>query len=529
MNRLHVRAHAWVAHGSGRRLAVAGLAALMAGSLVAQEQQAPVTLVVREPFTTPAQEARLLAVIRELFPGLYVQMLPGISSPNSPVEGGLSFIDAFDIARGDQVALQSAHDRECLGTSAISCGADLPVRARRVLDRYDDLAAQTLGQLAQTLGRAGDLGTQTTVVYVSSGLPFRVDPRPGFEAVRTAARDSRAALVVVDAGADGRGKAGLARLVEVTQAERFDLSPGDQVRLRTRLAGRSTAHGPSPATPLPPSTLRRDTRPGSAALKAAMAHTLRFADQGASILADEHMVQVVKVRPSASSLSPGSNAGITIEERAIDSEVALVHIGNKALWMLARDVLRVDGKDLPDVDRIRLPSIHPASTPEALRQFEQISQQGARFNIGDLERNVNTPTLALWLLTPDNSPRLDFSDAGTARVNGRVCDVIAFRESRSPYLFVAAGVPAPVNGRIWVDRGRAAVIKTELSLPDESIDWAPSRATVTVTYDLDPALSAWVPRTMSERYDALSSRQFVLAQSTYANFRMFSVSARIIK
>ena len=61
------------------------------------------------------------------------------------------------------------------------------------------------------------------------------------------------------------------------------------------------------------------------------------------------------------------------------------------------------------------------------------------------------------------------------------------------------------------------------------MDWTPSRATVTVTYVLDPALSAWVPRTMSERYDSLSSRQFVIAQSTYTNFRMFRVASRIIK
>lgn len=324
---------------------------------------------------------------------------------------------------------------------------------------------------------------------------------PEFEAVRKVARGSAAALTVVDASSEGR----------------------------TRLARPSTVQDRSRARPLGSSAQPRSTRPLSAALNAAMQHAVTFAEQAASILADERTLQEVKVRPSGTSLSPGSNAGIRLEQRVLDSEVALVHVGGRDLWLLARDVLRVNGKDVPDADRIRLPSVHPASTPEALRQFEQVAQQGARFNIGGIERNVNTPTLALWLLTADVSPRLVFSNAGTARVDGRVCDVIAFRERSAPYLFVVAGAPAPVSGRLWVERGRAAVVKTELSLPEESMDWTPSRATVTVTYVLDPALSAWVPRTMSERYDSLSSRQFVIAQSTYTNFRMFRVASRIIK
>ncbi len=516
-------------HGSRRRMALALLAALTSVSLVAQERQASGVLVVREPLgLTPDQESRLAEVIGSLFPDFFIQALPATSSERRATLG-LSFQEAFDIAGGNQVALQTVRDRECQGTSSATCGADLPVRARSALDRYDDLASQTLEQLAQTLRRAGDVSPQATVVYVSSGLPFRVDPRRGFEAVRKAARESPAALIVVDAHSAGRDAAGLARLAEVTQADRFGVSPDDRLRLRTKLAAQSTVQGRSRAQPLGSSALPRGTRSVPAVLQVAMQHAVKFAEQAASILADERTLQEVKVRPSATSLSPGSNAGIRMEQRVLDSEVALVHVGGRDLWLLARDVLRVNGAEVPDADRIRLPLVHPTSAPEALRQFEQVARQGSRFNIGGIERNVNTPTLALWLLTPDVSPRLVFSNAGTARVDGRVCDVIAFRERSAPYLFAVAGTPAPVSGRFWVDRGRAAVVKTDLSLPEESIEWTPSRARVTVAYAFDPTLSAWVPRTMSERYDSLSSRQFVVAQSTYANFRMFRVASRIIK
>lgn len=511
-----------------RRLAVAVLSALACVTPGAQARQTPVVLVVREPLgLAPDQEGRLGEVTGSLFPGLFVQVLPGIRSERRSASDP-SFVEAFDIARGNQVTLQTVRDRECQGTSRTSCGADLPVRARRLLDRYDDLANHTLEQLAQMLRRSGDSGPGTTVVYVSTGLPFRVDPRRGFEAVRKAARESGAALIVVDANSEGRGAAGLARLAEVTQADRFGLSPDDRLKLRTRLATASTVLDSSRVEPVKSAALPRGSGPVSPALNVAMQHALRFADQAASILADERTLQEVKVRPSATSLSPGANAGIITEKRVLESEVALVQLGGQDLWLLARDVLRVNGKDVPEVDRIRLPSMHPTSTPDALRQFEKVAQQGARFNIGGIERNVNTPTLALWLLTPDISSRLVFSSAGTARVDGHVCDVIAFRERSTPYLFSVAADPAPVSGRFWVDRGRGAVVKTELSLPDESKD-SPSRATVTVTYGLDPTLSAWVPRTMSERYDSRSSRQFVLAQSTYENFRMFRVASRIVK
>ncbi len=485
-------------------------------------------MVVRQPPGAADEERRLVTATGALFPHLHVQALPGISNA-SRADTDLAFSEAFDIVRGDQVALQTVHDRECRNTTTTGCGADLPLRARRALDGYDELARQTLAQLARAIRRAGDAGGATTIVYLSTGLPFRVEPRREFDAVRQAARQSHIRLIVVDARSEGRGTAGLERLSQFTQAERFGLSLDDRSRLRALLTAPATVSGESRAAPSGRSARAPRTTPLLAILKVATQHAATFAAQGASLLADEHTVQEVKVRPSATSLSPGSNAGVLNEQRVLDSEVALVHVGSSDLWLLARDIVRVNGKAVPDADRIRLPSMHPASTAEALRQFTQVAEQGARFNIGGIERNVNTPTLALWLLTPAISHRLAFSVAGTAQVDGHVCDLVTFRERRAPYLFAVDGVPAPVSGRLWVDRGRGAVLRTELSLPDERIDFMPSRATVRVNYALDPALSVWVPRSMSERYDSQSSRQFVVATSTYTNVRMFSVSARIIK
>jgi hypothetical protein len=509
------------------RRCAAALAALVVFPLAAQGPPPPAVVAVREPLdAAPERERQMDGVLEDLFPGVAIQPLPGIG--RRPEGLNLSFAEAFEIYRGNRVALQTVRDRECAAMTGATCGANLPVRARMALDYHDELASQTLTQLAEGIRQSAAAG-RTTVVFASSGLPFRVAPLRGLDAIRKALRESRATLIVLNVNAEGRALEGLRRLVDSVRAEHFATTPDDRSKLRLRLTDLVAIEDRRRAQSTSGPSMPAAARPAPPFMKTAIQHALAFAAQGATLLADEHYVQEVKVRPSMGSMSPGSSAGITIERRVMDSEVALIHVVDGELWLLARDVLRVDGKAVPESDRIPLPSVHPGSTPEALRLFERIAQQGARFNIGAIPRTLNTPTLAMWLLTPAINPRLEFRKAGTDTLDGSACDVIAFRERTAPYLFVVAGEPTPISGRMWVDRRRGAVVKTELSLPGDSVDSSSARARLIVTYGLDPALSAWVPRTMTERYDSPASAQFVVTQSSYANFRQFTVGARIVK
>lgn len=439
--------------------------------------------------------------------------LPPLVVRQAPVDAGVpgvSFADAMEIVRGNQAVLQATRDRECRGVAIPACGADLPVRARKALDTYDDQAEQILLQLAATIRDTANDGPLETVVFETDGLPYRNEPRKGLQALREALRHSHVTLVVRDKGAAGAAARGLTRLREFTGAERFRESPA-QPASRTNAAV---------VKPLP------------VAVTAAMAHAARFSQLAAMLLADEHYLQEVKTRPSSASLasmSRTSTAGITIERRVLDSEVALIHVIEGELWLLARDVQRVDGKPLSEAQRIPLPAVHPSSTPDALKKFREIAAQGARFNIGAISRDLNVPTLALWLLTPTIRPRLAFSEAGKETINGTLCDVIRFKEKAEPYLFDADGEPTPVSGRFWIDRARSAVVKTELVLEGRSSNRATSRAQVTVSYAFDQALSAWVPQTMIERYDGSGTPAFVTGTSTYTNYRQFATSARILK
>ena len=73
-----------------------------------------------------------------------------------------------------------------------------------------------------------------------------------------------------------------------------------------------------------------------------------------------------------------------------------------------RDVFEVDGKPVRDRQE-RLTALLLEGSPSSARpRIQRIIDESARYNIGTIERNVNTPTLPLLFLEPDNQPRFRF-------------------------------------------------------------------------------------------------------------------------
>ncbi len=257
-------------------------------------------------------------------------------------------------------------------------------------------------------------------------------------------------------------------------------------------------------------------------------YAVAFAGSAETLLAEEHYVQEVKTRPSAGAMPRYSTSGITIERRELDSEVALIQLKPGELWLLARDIHRVDKRPLEAAQRVPLPVVRPDTDAEALTQLRAIAAQGARFNIGGIRRDLNVPTLALWLLTPAILPRFDFSVRDTETIDGRRAVVVQFKERQPPFLFNVDDVPVPTSGRFWLDRERRAVIRTELLL-QSAAGRREAQALIVVNYAFDAKSDAWVPRDMAEQYNAPLTRQFVMATATYTNVRRFSSSVRIVK
>ena len=252
-------------------------------------------------------------------------------------------------------------------------------------------------------------------------------------------------------------------------------------------------------------TLEHEAPPLLDIVRRAADYVRDFTAAAAVLVADEHYVQQVKAKTTSTSISPGGAIGVTVEQRVLDSEVALVQVLDRQLWMIARDVLKVDNHALPDAERVPLSTYHPASMADALSYFQQLATNSARFNIGRITRNLNVPTLALWFLSEPVQGRFSYALGTEENVEGRSCRIVEYRERARPYLLNAEGRSVPVRGRFWIESSSGAVLKTELLLADEDsrqVRRDPgARALITVRYTYAKAVDAWVPLEMTERYD----------------------------
>jgi hypothetical protein len=494
---------------------------LTAVAVRGQAASSPVLIFVDHAHASNADRGRLSELARTLAGDGETVTWSAADDPAARYT--LSFTEAFDIFRGNDTVLQTIKTREC-SSGAPSCGADLPVRARQALDAFDELAGATVKELATAVGeldRKREPRLQT-VIFVTTGLPYRREPRRELDALKNALRASKATLVIVDASTSGRAP-GVARMSRVVSATTY-LATDERLR---EVAGREASLDP-PVASDPPDTHAPASRLPQEVMMAST-HAVAFAEAAETLLADEHYVQEVKTRPSSTSMPRYSTAGITVEKRALDSEVALIQLKSGELWLLARDVQRIDDRPVPDAQRVPLPSIRAGSEAEAVTQLKEIATQGARFNIGGIRRDLNVPTLALWLLTPGILSRFEFSVARTQNIEGRDAVEVRFKERKAPYLFNVDDVPVPTSGRFWLDRQRRAVIRTELTLQKTIEGRTYAQAQIVVNYYYDGKANAWVPRNMAEQYYASRSPQFVIANATYSNVRRFSSSVRIVK
>jgi hypothetical protein len=259
----------------------------------------------------------------------------------------------------------------------------------------------------------------------------------------------------------------------------------------------------------------------------AAAHVARFVATASVLLAREHYEQEATTRTGASARFATSKLGLVRERRTLESEVALVQIVDDRLWLIARDILAVDGKPIPEEDRVRIPSRLDASPDEAFRTFRRVADQGARYNIGHIRRDLNVPTLALWFLSEGIRQRFAFTIVGAERIGDVPCRVIRYVERERPYLLHAEDRPARVEGRFWIADDSAAVLRTELVLRSPP-GATPGRATIEVDYAFTPSVDAWTPREMRERYETgPNDANLVTGTARYHDYRRFSVATRI--
>lgn len=274
-------------------------------------------------------------------------------------------------------------------------------------------------------------------------------------------------------------------------------------------------------------------RPGAAqepsldaVLARAAGYVAAFQQQLSGIVSEETYSQ--EVTPLLS-----TSRTVRVDRRTLKSDLLLVRPEGSDRYVEFRDVFEVDGRPVRDrQDRLTRLFLEPSASSDA--QVQAIITQSARYNIGDVQRTMNTPMLAIGFLLPAYQPQFRFEPArnrlpdvatrsdsalGTAAAFGVTSDmwVIAFRESLRPTLIrTLAGADFPAQGRFWVDPATGAVLMTELVLSSPDVE-----AVVDVSYQSARLLGFRVPVAMRERYHVRTER--MAGAATYGRFRTFQV------
>jgi hypothetical protein len=260
----------------------------------------------------------------------------------------------------------------------------------------------------------------------------------------------------------------------------------------------------------------------TAVLQHAGTYVVEFQQRLAGIVAEETYVQTSEAGARALPL-----------RTELRSNLLLVRPVGAHDWVQFRDVFDVDGRVVRDRTE-RLTQLFLSPTPSARAQIERLLDESARYNLGDIVRNVNTPLFVLKVLEPANQPRFRFrvtrdraprpfasADGipGAFRASTEVW-VVEYEEKWRPTLIrTTEHKDLPIRGRFWIEPESGRVLMSELVADNRSI-----HAVIDVSYQSEPLLGLLVPIEMRESYDGRRSRSHTTAVATYGRFRQFGVS-----
>jgi hypothetical protein len=241
-----------------------------------------------------------------------------------------------------------------------------------------------------------------------------------------------------------------------------------------------------------------------------------FQQSFGSVVAEERYEQRLRRVPNPTQTNVQQRGGGGPQETTLLSDFLLVEVKGEG-WLPFRDVFERDGRPVRDREQ-RLAAIFLKGGRNAFDQARTIMDEGARYNIGNINRNINTPTLALAFLTPRHRHRFEFKlgkrdddDPGVE---------VEFRETARPtFVSTTNGRDLPVRGRFWISETDGTVVRSELDAVDTGVE-----AHIAVTYQKDDGIGLFVPARMEERYRRPRDPFEVHGVATYSRFRRFQVS-----
>ncbi|HJR58199.1 MAG TPA: hypothetical protein VJ813_02325 [Vicinamibacterales bacterium] len=262
-------------------------------------------------------------------------------------------------------------------------------------------------------------------------------------------------------------------------------------------------------------------------LKRAGAYVQDYHGRLSTVIAEEHYVQRTSA-PLRAGSGTSSLAGANDEDqrRTLRAEFMLIRgVAGEDAWFAFRDVFEVDGRVVSS-QRGRLEAWLAESRYGFMPRARALALEQARFNIGDLVRTINVPTLVLEFLVPENQKRFRFRATAATVIDGAPVTVFSYEERDRPTLIrTPQGKHVVARGAVWIESATGRVLRTELRTGERERDQA--RSNITVTYVFEPRLQLLVPASMEEHY--LTRTGEIACTAKYSNFRRFETAARIIR
>jgi hypothetical protein len=193
----------------------------------------------------------------------------------------------------------------------------------------------------------------------------------------------------------------------------------------------------------------------------AAAYAVDYHQRFTALVAEERYVQRVGAERPTTRESPSPVP--VREERLLKSDYILLHdFAGANSWVGVREVLEVDGEPVT-TDRERLRALLEDTSQPLTARVRALADLQAKYNLGDLYRTINIPTLPLEFLLPDRQPRFRFKHTGSPSIRDRTVWIVSFEERDRPTIIrTPDGHDIPSTGSFWIDPTTGAVLRSDL-------------------------------------------------------------------
>jgi hypothetical protein len=440
----------------------------------------------------------------------------------------LTFAEASEILRKNEAVRDTVIRRVCRTSNARECGGMVHGAATMLVAETETASARKVRHLVE----AATSTRARTLVLVTAGWPYRDAGRLNLDKAVRELRGTGITLVVWKLPPLVPYK-GLVKNATETLAARLSSNVVSLTDERDVERARGTVayfynNTAAPSMPVDDRGLERHEPtpalkafdPGDAVLRRATSYVAQFTRVFSAVIWHERYEQEHRIRRRFN--ASGTSFSVVAGRRQLDSELLLVWLPRDASWIAVRDVIAIDGTARPAGDR-RLRAVFEQPTVSA-DDLWQLATENGRFNIGQIVRTFNEPTLALLFLNEHYVGRFAYARTGEQMVSGRRTTTYNFVEHARPTVIQDHDRDVPARGTLWIDPVTGHVLQTslELSAPNGQL-----RGRMTVRYGPNPKLDVLVPEEMRETYTSLSGEQ-VTGLAVYTDFRRFETAGRLI-